>query len=158
MDTIIEYEAQIPEKWRASYFALKKVAEEHLPAGFQLVLQYGMPTFMLPLSIYPAGYLNRTNEPLPFVSIGVQKRYLALYHLGLLGNPALLAWFKEEYVQQVPTKLNLGKSCLRFTNPQQIPYELIGQLLAKISVTQWCSQYEKYQQQKANKNTSRAVD
>lgn len=145
---IAEYEAQIPEIWQESYIHLKEVVATHLPEGFQLVFQYGMPTFVVPLVDYPAGYLKRKDEPLPFVSIGVQKRHLALYHMGLMGNPDLLNWFQQTYQKQVPTKLNMGKSCIRFTNPKHIPYELLGELMEKITPQQWIVDYEKYQASK----------
>lgn len=107
-----------------------------------------MPTFVVPLVDYPAGYLKRKDEPLPFFSIGVQKRHLALYHMGLMGNPDLLNWFQQTYQKQVPTKLNMGKSCIRFTNPKHIPYELLGELMEKITPQQWIVDYEKYQASK----------
>ena len=97
-------------------------------------MQYGMPTFVVPLSVFPEGYLNRGDEPLPFISLGATKRQVALYHMGLMGNEAVRSWFQEAYQEQVSTKLNMGKSCLRFTNPKRIPYELIGELVTKITL------------------------
>ncbi|KAF1297881.1 hypothetical protein BAU15_08225 [Enterococcus sp. JM4C] len=148
METIEEYEAQLPEKWRASYFLMKETLIKHLPDGFKLVLQYGFPTFVVPLSVYPNGYLGRTDEPLPFVSLAAQKNHLAVYHMGIMGNRPLLAWFEESYKQQMPTKLNMGKSCIRFTNPKTIPYALIGELMEKMTPEDWITAYEHYQDKK----------
>ncbi|MFN2440487.1 MAG: DUF1801 domain-containing protein [Chitinophagaceae bacterium] len=43
--------------------------------------------------------------------------------------PDLLEWFTKEYQKQSPSKLDMGKSCLRFKKPEQIPYKLIGELI-----------------------------
>ena len=146
--SIETYEENIPEKWRASYFQMKQVITEHLPSGFELVLQYGMPTFVVPLSVYPAGYLERGDEPLPFVSLAVQKQHLAVYHMGIVGNQPLFAWFTEEYPKHMPTKLNMGKSCIRFTNLQKIPYALIGELMEKMTMEEWIARYDRFQANK----------
>ncbi|MGM0123039.1 hypothetical protein IGI37_000405 [Enterococcus sp. AZ194] len=148
MQTIEEYEANLPEKWHSSYFLMKETLLNNLPDGFELVLQYGSPTFVVPLSAYPNGYLNRANEPLPFVSLAAQKNHLAVYHMGIMDNHKLLSWFEEAYKEQVATKLNMGKSCIRFTNPKTIPYALIGKLMQKITPSEWIVAYEHYQTQK----------
>lgn len=150
--SIEEYEQTLPEKWRESYFQLKEVLITHLPEGFELVMQYGMPTFVVPLTRFPEGYLARPDEPLPFVSLGAQKNHLAIYHMGLVGNRSLLDWFQAEYAKQVPTKLNMGKSCLRLTNPKTIPYTLLGELMEKMTVDEWITRYTCYQEKKSGQS------
>lgn len=142
MNEIESYIDQIDAKRKEAYIKLYEVIQEHLPSGFEPVLQYGMPTFVVPLNTYPKGYLNRTDEPLPFISIGVQKNHIALYHMGLYGMEELKEWFEREYEERVPTKLNMGKSCIRFTNIKTIPYDLIGELSEKVTVKEWINKYE----------------
>ena len=36
----------------------------------------------------------------------------------------------------------MGKSCIRFKKLEEIPYELIAELVRKISVDEWISTYE----------------
>jgi hypothetical protein len=140
--SIEEYEQALPEKWRESYFQLKEIIITHLPTGFELVMQYGMPTFVVPLAVFPEGYLQREDEPLPFVSLGAQKNHLAIYHMGIMGNPPLLTWFQEEYAEQVSTKL---------TNPKNIPYTLVGELMGKMTVEEWIERYTHYQEKSGNR-------
>ncbi|MEI5992953.1 DUF1801 domain-containing protein [Candidatus Enterococcus mansonii] len=141
MDEVKNYTETIDEKWRDSYERLAKIIAENIPEGFVLCFQYGMPTYVVPLTVFPEGYLGRKDEPLPFISLASQKKHLSLYHMGIMGNKELLTWFQEEYNKAVPTKLNMGKSCIRFTNPQTIPYELIGELVSKMSVEEWINRY-----------------
>ncbi|MFJ7951054.1 DUF1801 domain-containing protein [Lysinibacillus sp. NPDC096418] len=137
-----EYIEQIDEKWRADFAKLVDVVESNLPDGFERAMQYDMISFVVPLSTYPKGYHCTPNTPLPFIALAAQKRHLALYHMGVYADETLLSWFQEEYGKRVPTKLNMGKSCIRFTNVKNIPYDLIGELVSKMTLTEWITIYE----------------
>lgn len=148
MNKIETYIQEIDPKWQDAYVRLLELLKERVPADFELTWQYDMPTFIVPLADFPEGYLGRKDEGLPFISLAAQKKHLSLYHMGLMGNKEVLAWFQEEYQKQMPTKLNMGKSCIRFTNPKTIPYELLGELASKISMEDWISQYEYFSAKK----------
>lgn len=137
-----EYMKQVDEKWHADFAKLVDVVESNLPDGFERIMQYGMIGYVVPLSTYPKGYHVTPNTPLPFISLAAQKRHLALYHMGIYGDEKLLTWFQEEYADRVPTKLNMGKSCIRFTNTKNIPYDLIGELVSKMTPAEWITIYE----------------
>lgn len=62
--------------------------------------------------------------------------------MGIMGDKNLLTWFEEEYQKQVPTKLNMGKSCIRMTNVKNIPYELLGELASKMTLEEWLQNYK----------------
>jgi hypothetical protein len=55
--------------------------------------------------------------------------------------PTLLAWFLSEYPKYSSAKLDMGKSCIRFKKMDQIPYELLGELVKKITPQQWIDAY-----------------
>lgn len=120
-------------------------ARAHLPAGFQEVLSAtgpGMPSWVVPLSTFPDGYHCTPGEPLPFLAVANQKRHIAVYHMGIYSDPELLAWFQQAYAAQVPTKLNMGKSCIRFGNPKKIPFDLIDELFTKMTPAAWVERYQ----------------
>ena len=102
-----------------------------------------MPAFFVPLSTYPAGYLDKADQPLPFINIASQKNFIALYHSGIYASPDLLKWFTEEYPKHCKRKLDMGKSCIRFKKIEEIPYDLIGELCSKMSPQDWIDIYEK---------------
>ncbi|MFJ7737026.1 DUF1801 domain-containing protein [Lysinibacillus sp. NPDC097287] len=137
-----EYIEQVDEKWREDFAKLVAVVESNLPEGFERTMQYDMISFVVPLRTYPKGYHCTPNTPLPFISLAAQKRHVSLYHMGIYADDALLSWFQEEYAKCVPTKLNMGKSCIRFTNTKNIPYDLIGELVSKITPEEWITKYE----------------
>ena len=91
----------------------------------------------------PKGYHCKPSDPLPFVGIASQKNFIALYHMGIYANPDLLKWFVAEYPKHSPKKLDMGKSCIRFKKADEIPYELIAELMKKMTVNDWIHLYEK---------------
>jgi len=142
MDALQTYIAQIPAEWRAPFQKLIDVIQSNIPKGFEFAMSYGMPAFVVPHTTYPKGYHVDPKQPLPFVSVASQKAHIALYHFGLYADPELLNWFTASYAERVKTKLNMGKSCIRFAKPEQIPFDLIGELMTKMDVPTWIATYE----------------
>ena len=140
--TVKEYLEQLPEERKGPVAELRKVILKNLPKGFSEEMSYGMIGYVVPHSKYPAGYHCDPKLPLPFLSIASQKNFVAVYHMGIYGDPTLLKWITDEYGKQVKTKLDMGKGCIRFKKPEQIPYELIGELAAKITPEKWIGIYE----------------
>lgn len=62
--------------------------------------------------------------------------------MGVYSDKKLLDWFVTEYPKHSKTKLDMGKSCIRFKKMDQIPYALIGELVSKISMEEWIAIYE----------------
>ncbi len=138
-----EYIASLPDDRKAAVQKLREVIAGNLPKGFEETMQYGMISFVVPHSTYPAGYHCNPKDALPFTSLASQKNYISLHNMGLYCNKDLLDWFVEEYGKRVPAKLDMGKGCVRFKKPEQIPYELIGDLMKKITPAAWIETYEK---------------
>lgn len=105
-------------------------------------MSYGMIGWVVPHSLYPAGYHCSPELPLPFMSVASQKNFVALYHMGIYADNALLEWFQSAYADAVPTKLDMGKSCIRFKRVDRIPFDLVGELAAKMTPDEWISRYE----------------
>lgn len=139
--TINEYIASLPKERQTAITKLRKIIKANLPKGFEEVMSYGMIGFVVPHSIYPSGYHCNPKLPLPFINIGSQKNYIVLHHMGVYASKELLDWFVAEY-EKVPSKLDMGKGCIRFKKPEEIPFELIGELVKKVTVTQWIDMME----------------
>lgn len=140
--TVDQYINESPVERREALQKLRKVILVNLPEGFQECISYGMVGYVVPHSIYPKGYHCSPELPLPFMSFASQKNSINFYHMGIYANPELYDWFVAEYPKYSIQKLDIGKSCLRFKKPENIPYELIGQLVKKISVSYWIATYE----------------
>lgn len=131
-----------PEERKEAFSKLHHVIVENLPKGFEPALSYGMLGYVVPHSIYPAGYHCKPSEPLPFASIASQKNSINFYHMGVYAKPDLLDWFVAEYPKHSNQKLDMGKSCVRFKKIEEIPYDLIAQLMRKMTVEDWIEIYE----------------
>lgn len=138
-----DYIDSLPDDRKVILEKLRKIFKKNLPKGFEETLSYGMLAYVVPHSLYPAGYHTNPELPLPFVSIASQKNFIALYHMGVYGDPKLLQWFTSEYSKHSKAKLDMGKSCIRFKKPDQIPFDLITELAKKISPKQWIDIYSK---------------
>lgn len=142
VSSIEEYIAALPENRRPVIEKLRNIVILNLPCEYEEVLSSGMISYVVPLSRYPKGYHVKKDEPLPFLAIASQKNHVALYHMGLYMNRAVEEWFVEEYGNRVFNKLDMGKSCIRFRNPDIIPYDLIAELCRKITVDEYIGLYE----------------
>ncbi len=140
--SIKEYLENIPEERKPFVNQLRKTVIDNIPEGFEEQLNYGMIGFVVPQSIYPDGYHCNPKLPLPFINIASQKNFISLYHMGIYANPELMKWFVEEYPKHCKRKLDMGKSCIRFKKMEEIPFELIGQLIQKMTVKEWIDIYE----------------
>lgn len=140
--TIDQYLSELPDDRQEPMKKLRQTILDNLPEGFSEGMGYGMIGYAVPKDKYPAGYHCDPKLPLPFASIASQKNNIALYHMGIYASPEILEWFQQEYPKHSKTKLDMGKGCVRFKKVDQIPYELIGELMQKISMEQWIETYE----------------
>lgn len=137
-----EYLAQVPDERKEAIAKLRQVLKDNLPEGFEEAFGYNMPGFVVPHKLYPPGYHCDPKQPLPFVGFASQKNFISFYHMGVYAVPELLEWFTSEYPKHSKSKLDMGKSCVRFKKPENIPFELIAQLAQKITPQQWIEIYE----------------
>ena len=141
--TIDEYIHQLPKDRKEIITKLRTVIKKNIPKGFVEELNYNMPGYVVPHSLYPSGYHCNNTLPLPFINIASQKHFIAIYHMGIYANKELMDWFTKAYPLHCKHTLDMGKSCIRFKKMDDIPYQLIGELVQKISPTQWIEMYEK---------------
>ena len=143
VNTPAEYIEAIPVERKPVLKKLRSVIRKNIPKGFKETIQYKMISYVVPHSIYPDGYHCTPTDALPFISIASQKNFVALYHMGIYAMPKVHDWFVKEYPKYCQRKLDMGKSCVRFKYMDDIPYDLIGELMKKITVDEWIAKYEK---------------
>jgi uncharacterized protein YdhG (YjbR/CyaY superfamily) len=137
-----QYIAELPEDRKAIIEKLRKVVIDNIPSGFVEEMGYGILGYVVPHSLYPKGYHCNPKDPLPFFGMASQKNTVNIYHMGVYADPKLHDWFVAEYPKYCKSKLDMGKSCIRFKKLDEIPYDLIGELVAKMTVEQWIELYE----------------
>jgi uncharacterized protein YdhG (YjbR/CyaY superfamily) len=137
-----DYMSQIPDDRKEPMKKLRQVILNNLPKGVEETMSYGMLGYVIPHSVYPEGYHCTPELPLPFMNLASQKNFIAVYSMVLYAKKDLMDWFTSEYSKQCKYKLDMGKSCIRLKRMDDIPFDLIGQLTAKVSAEDWIKLYE----------------
>ncbi|MGA8854681.1 MAG: DUF1801 domain-containing protein [Christiangramia sp.] len=138
-----DYLSKVPENRMKPMSKIRAVIKENLPKGFEETMSYGMIGYVVPHSTYPKGYHCDPSLPLPFINLASQKNYIAVYHSGIYSNKELYDWFVDEYKKRTGKKPDMGKSCIRLKDLENIPFDLIGELSRKITPSEWIDTYEK---------------
>jgi hypothetical protein len=137
-----QYLDELPEDRKEPINKLRQEILDNLPKGIEEQMNYGMLGYVIPHAIYPSGYHCDPKLPLPFMNLASQKNFIAVYSMTIYAKKGLYDWFTTEYNKRCKYKLDMGKSCIRFKRFDDIPFELIGELTAKISTTEWIEIYE----------------
>ena len=138
-----QYLDELPPDRKEAIGKIREAILNNLPEGFEEVMGYGMLGYVVPHSIYPKGYQCNPKLPLPYMNLGSQKNFIVLHAMCVYGDGNTLDWFVGEYPKHCKTKLDMGKGCIRFKRMDDIPYALIGELAAKMTVQQWIAICEK---------------
>jgi len=140
--TVKEILINVPADRAEAFNKLHDVIVRNLPKGFEAGISYGGLGYVIPHTLYPAGYHCKPIEPLPFAGLASQKDSINFYHMGIYADPEIMEWFVTEYPKHTKQKLDMGKSCVRFKKMDDIPYKLIGELMKKMTAKQWIAKYE----------------
>ncbi len=139
--TVTEYIAALSPERRDDVNAVRKAINRVLPKGYKEGMQFGMLSWFVPLATFPAGYGGNPKQPLPLVSLGSQKNYLALHMICFYGQPALLDWFNAQY-KKSGKKLDMGKGCLRFKALPDLALDVVEGTIARIPVADYAAGYQ----------------
>ncbi len=136
--TVEEYLASLPEDRRAALTAVRKVINGHLPEGYVEKMDWGMISWVVPLETKPDTY---NNKPLCYLGLASQKQHMSLYLMGLYTDGPELDRFQQQYADR-GLKLDMGKSCVRFKQLEDLPLDVVGETVAGISVDEYVARYE----------------
>ena len=146
--TVQDYLDELPDDRRESMQTVRQVVLDNLPDGYEEMMLYGMIGWAIPLEAYPDTY---NGYPLAYASLGNQKNYMSLYLMNVYGDQVTEEWFKERYAAS-GKKLNMGKSCVRFKRADDLPLDLIGEVISRTPADDYIRYYE---QSRANMKSSR---
>ena len=140
--TVEIYLKELPRERRTAVETVRKSILKNLPKGYKEVMQYGMIGYVVPLKLYPDGYLNDKKTPLPYVALASQKNDMAVYLMCNYGDKEAEKKFRVVY-QQSGKRLNMGKSCVRFKKLEDLSLEAIGLGVSMTPVKTFIAKYEK---------------
>ena len=138
-----EYVTGLPDERKQIISDIRKTINKNLPKGFKEGMAYGMISWAVPHELYPPGYHCDPKLPLGYMGLASQKNYISLYSMSLYGGAKELDWFTKEWAKHSPKKLDMGKCCIRFKKPEDVPLKLIGELASRLTPQDWIKIYEK---------------
>ena len=139
--TVAAYLKSLPDDRRKALQAIRKVVNDNLDPKVKEAMAYGMPGWVVPLSVYPDGYHCAKDTPLPFASLASQKNHMALYLFCVYSVPGEAERLAEEW-KAAGKKLDMGKSCLRFKKLEDVPLEVIGKAVKRMTLKKFIAGYE----------------
>jgi hypothetical protein len=137
--TVEAYLDELPPDRREVISQVRQVILENLPAGYAEAMNWGMISYEIPLKDYPNTY-NR--QPLEYAALAAQKNYNAIYLMAVYGDPQREDMLREGF-KKAGKKLDMGKSCVRFRKLEDIPLDVIGELIAGVPPEVLIRIYEK---------------
>ena len=126
--TVEDYLGELPPDRAEVVAELRDLVNEHLPPGYEEGMLYGMISWFVPASIYPDTY---NGKPLAYVSLAAQKNYYSLYLMGVYADSEEELQFRERWLAR-GGKLNMGRSCLRFTRVDQLHMDLLSEVIGSV--------------------------
>lgn len=140
--TVAAFLASLPPDRRAAIQAVREVILANLDKDFQECIQYGGIGYSVPHRVYPAGYHCDPKQPLPFAGIMAQKNHMSIHMMSVYASPTELRWFTDAWAKS-GKKLDMGRSCVRFKKIDDVPLEVIGEAIRRVSAADYIALYER---------------
>jgi hypothetical protein len=145
--TVKEYLKELPLERKEAIEAVRKVILKNLPKGYEETMGYGMINYVVPLKVFPEGYLGQKNVPLGYAALASQKNHMAIYLFSIYGDKKSQGWFHTAY-KKTGKRYDVGKSCVRFRKLDDLPLDLIGEAVSKWPMRKNIEIYKKYHNRK----------
>ncbi len=139
--TTDEYLAALPPDRRAALTTVRQIVRDNLPPGFEEGMIWDAMCWYIPLSRYADTY---NGKPLGLLGLSSMKQHMSLYLMAVYGDPALRKWFEQAF-RKAGKPLVMGKSCVRFKSLDDLPLDVIAEVIGKVSVDEYIAQVEKAQ-------------
>ena len=136
--TVAKYLSNLDDVRREAISAVRGVILDNLPDGYEEAMQFGMITYVVPLSVLADTY---NGQPLMYVALASQKRHMSLYLTNVYGDESVEQWFRERY-RAAGKKLDMGKSCVRFRKLDDLPLTLVGEVVARTPIADFVEIYK----------------
>jgi len=138
---VTDYLAGLPAEHRDALNEVRREINRALPPGYEEGIQFGMISWFVPLSTYPAGYGGNPKQPLTLIGLASRKSYMALHMICFYGQPTLLEWFKTQYGKS-GKKLDMGQGCLRFKTLSELALDVVAGTLTQLPVSKYAAGYQ----------------
>jgi len=141
--TPAQYIASLPADRAKTITTVRALVNKHIPRGYEECLIWGTIGWTIPLSRYPDTY---NKQPICYVALSSQKNFCSLYMMAAYWDASQSGTSQLEQLKAAfktaGKKLDMGKCCVHFQSPDDLPLEAIGKLISAISTEKWIEMYE----------------
>jgi hypothetical protein len=131
--TVAEFLAQLPPERRREVTRIRTLIRKHLPAGYEEAVSRNMLVYQVPIQRYPDTY---NKQPLWYVALASEKSYLSLHLMRIYGDKAQAQRLKDGF-RAAGKKLDMGKACIHFKTADELPFDVIGEVVASTPMDRW---------------------
>jgi len=136
--SVTEYLNALPPERRAVVSKVRATVKKALPKGYAESMNFGAITYAIPLARYPDTY---NKQPLCYAALAAKKDHYSLYLMNIYGDAAKATWLAAEFKKR-GLRLDKGKACFRFRSLDDIPLDVISEVVASTPVEQYIERYE----------------
>jgi hypothetical protein len=136
--TVAEYVASLPPDRQRVVKQTRSFVKKHLPKGYKEEIGWGAITYSVQLSVLPDTY---NGQPLCYAALAAQKNSYTLYLMGVYGNPAQKTWLAREFKKR-GKRFDMGKSCLHFKSLDDLPLDVVGEVIASTPMDKYIEIYK----------------
>lgn len=136
--TVQQYLDELPPERREVVSAVREVVLAHLPEGYQETMRWGMISYEIPLERFPDTY---NGQPLSFAALAAQKHHFSLYLMSVYQDGEGEGGLREAF-ERAGKRLDMGKSCVRFRRLEDLPLEVVGEVVASTPPDAFIAAYQ----------------
>jgi hypothetical protein len=131
--TVDEYLQSLSLAQRDNVLKLRDVVLQNIDGHIEEGMQYGMLSYYVPKTVFPSGYHCDPKQPLPYLAIAARASGCSLHAMCLYipEDSPLPAWFATAW-KAAGKKLDMGKACVRFKNIDDVPLDVVAELIRRI--------------------------
>ena len=152
--SVKDYLSKLPEDRRAAVETVRATILKNLDPTYEEGVQYGMIGYFVPHKVFPAGYHCNPKEPLPFAGLASQKNYMSIYLMCIYLDSPHGKWFADAW-KKSGKKLDMGKSCIRFTKVEDLALDVIGEAIRRVPAKAYIENYVKLRDSIAKKGPTK---
>lgn len=128
----------LPAERRDALATVRRAMLKNLPSGYVERVSGKFINYEVPLEVYPKTY---NGQPLIFAALASQKNYCALYLIGAYQDPEVERVIRDGF-KAAGKKLDMGKSCIRFRDAEDLPLDVIASVVRDSPVKSFIAQHE----------------
>jgi hypothetical protein len=149
--TVNQWLASVPAERKEAIQAVRDAVNEHLPKGYVETVDWGMLAWVVPLATLPDTHNGR---PLMLAALGAHTKVMTLYLMTVYGDPKVRREFEIAY-KKTGRRLDMGGCCVHFKKLDDLPLDVVGNTIARVSVDQYVERYESSRPKRKRKKTTK---